>query len=60
MSKVSRCLKIIETNAKRGAALVKQVLQFARGVEGKRTIVQVNHVFSEIKQIVQQTFPEID
>jgi len=50
--------KIIETNAKRGAALVKQVLQFARGVEGKRTIVQVNHVFSEIKQIVQQTFPK--
>lgn len=48
----------IETNAKRGAALVKQVLQFARGVEGKRTIVQVNHLFSEIKQIVQETFPK--
>ncbi|MGH8000214.1 MAG: response regulator, partial [Brasilonema sp.] len=49
----------IETNAKRGAALVKQVLQFARGVEGKkRTIVQVNHLFSEIEQIVQETFPK--
>ncbi|ARV62612.1 hybrid sensor histidine kinase/response regulator [Nostocales cyanobacterium HT-58-2] len=48
----------IETNAKRGASLVKQVLQFARGVEGKRTIVQVNHLFSEIKQIVQETFPK--
>ena len=48
----------IETNAKRGAGLVKQVLQFARGVEGKRTIVQVNHLFSEIKQIVQETFPK--
>ncbi|NMG07445.1 response regulator [Brasilonema sp. UFV-L1] len=49
----------IETNAKRGAALVKQVLQFTRGVEGKkRTIVQVNHLFSEIEQIVQETFPK--
>ncbi|MGI2902640.1 ATP-binding response regulator [Tolypothrix sp. VBCCA 56010] len=50
--------KIIEINAKRGAALVKQVLQFAQGVEDKRTIVQVNDLFSEIKQIVQQTFPK--
>ncbi|WP_026735778.1 ATP-binding response regulator [Fischerella sp. PCC 9605] len=50
--------KTIESNAKRGAALVKQVLHFTRGVEGKRTIVQVNHLFSEIKQIVQETFPK--
>ncbi|WP_315786551.1 ATP-binding response regulator [Fischerella sp. JS2] len=50
--------KTIESNAKRGAALVKQVLHFTRGVEGKRTIVQVNHLFSEIKQIVEETFPK--
>jgi PAS domain S-box-containing protein len=50
--------KTIEANAKRGAALVKQVLHFTRGVEGKRTIVQVNHLFSEIKQIVEETFPK--
>jgi signal transduction histidine kinase len=34
------------------------VLSFARGVEGKRTIVQVKHLLLEIKQIVQQTFPK--
>jgi PAS domain S-box-containing protein len=50
--------KTIEANAKRGAGLVKQVLHFTRGVEGKRTIVQVNHLFSEIKQIVEETFPK--
>ncbi|WP_341524537.1 response regulator [Nostoc sp. UHCC 0302] len=50
--------KTIEINAKRGAALVKQVLHFARGVEGKRMIVQVNHLFSEIEQIVKETFPK--
>jgi two-component system, cell cycle sensor histidine kinase and response regulator CckA len=50
--------RTIETNAKRGSALVKQVLQFARGVEGKRTIVQMSHLFTEIQQIVQETFPK--
>lgn len=50
--------KTIENNAKRGATLVKQVLQFARGVEGDRTIVQVSHLFSEIQQIVRETFPK--
>lgn len=51
-------LDIIETNTKRGAALVKQVLQFARGVEGKRAIVQVKHLIYEVKQIVEKTFPK--
>ncbi|MCC5634825.1 response regulator [Nostoc sp. CHAB 5844] len=51
-------LKTIENNSKRGAALVKQVLQFARGVDGQRTIVQASHLFSEIQQIVQETFPK--
>ncbi|MDF5718634.1 MAG: GAF domain-containing protein [Rhizonema sp. NSF051] len=51
-------LKIQETNAKRGAALVKQVLEFARGVEGKRTEMQVEHLLSEIQQIAKQTFPK--
>jgi two-component system, cell cycle sensor histidine kinase and response regulator CckA len=51
-------LKIIENNTKRGAALVKQVLQFARGVEGKRTIVQINSLFLEIEQIIRETFPK--
>lgn len=53
-----RLLKTLETNAKRGAALVKQVLSFARGVEGKRTILQVRHVLSEIQHIVKETFPK--
>ncbi|MBD2437088.1 response regulator [Nostoc sp. FACHB-110] len=51
-------LKTIENNSKRGAALVKQVLQFARGVEGQRTIVQISHLFFEIQQIFHETFPK--
>ncbi len=53
-----RLLPILVTNAKRGAALVKQVLSFARGLESKCTTLQVKHLISEIKQIVQETFPK--
>lgn len=51
-------LKIVENNSKRGAALVKQVLSFARGFKGERTIVQLKHLILEISQIAQQTFPK--
>lgn len=51
-------LKTLESNAKRGAALVKQVLSFARGVEGKRVILQVRHLISDIKHIVKEIFPK--
>ncbi|MEA5513445.1 PAS domain S-box protein [Nodularia sp. UHCC 0506] len=51
-------LAIIENNSKRGAALVKQVLSFARGFKGERTIVQLKHLITEITQITKQTFPK--
>ncbi|MBD1909146.1 MULTISPECIES: response regulator [unclassified Leptolyngbya] len=50
--------EILETNTKRGAALVKQVLQFARGVEGKRANVQVKHLIREVRQVAEKTFPK--
>jgi hypothetical protein len=53
-----RLLPIVVTNAKRGAALVKQVLSFARGLAGERTILQVRHLILEIKHIAQETFPK--
>ena len=51
-------LNIVATNARRGAALVKQVLSFARGVEGKHTSLQIKHVLWEVQQIIQETFPK--
>jgi PAS domain S-box-containing protein len=50
--------KIIETNAQRGAALVRQILTFSRGMEGERGVVQVRHLIAEIKQIIGETFPK--
>jgi PAS domain S-box-containing protein len=53
-----RLLKRTEAGIKRGAALVKQVLSFVRGVEGEHTILQVRHLIFEIEQIAKQTFPK--
>ncbi|MBD6619690.1 PAS domain S-box protein [Komarekiella sp. 'clone 1'] len=55
---IHQMLSIVESNAKRGANLVKQMLSFARGVEGDRTVLQVKHLILEMKQIVAQTFPK--
>jgi PAS domain S-box-containing protein len=53
-----RLVDILIDNAKRGAALVKQILSFARGDEGKRVVLKPKHVIEEIEQIIQETFPK--
>ncbi|MBE9178364.1 GAF domain-containing protein [Oculatella sp. LEGE 06141] len=54
---VQGLLKMQETNAKRGAALIKQMLSFARTTEGKPMQLQVSHLILELQQIVNETFP---
>jgi len=49
-------LATIECSARRGADLVKQVLSFARGVEGRQLAVQVGHLLKEIEKITNETF----
>ncbi|MEH2309266.1 hybrid sensor histidine kinase/response regulator [Nostoc sp.] len=51
-------LEILEINARRGADLVKQVLSFARGVEGKRITLQLRHLIVEVAKILKETFPK--
>jgi PAS domain S-box-containing protein len=51
-------LAILETNIKRAADLVKHVLCFSRGLEGKFSTLQIQDVISEVEQIVKQTFPK--
>jgi len=47
----------IKQNAERGAELIRQVLGFARGVEGKRIKINPLHITQEIRKISQDTFP---
>ncbi|BAZ40767.1 multi-sensor hybrid histidine kinase [Calothrix sp. NIES-4101] len=51
-------LKMQETNAKRAADLVKQILSFARGAEGKRIAIQIKYLLTEIESIARGTFPK--
>jgi PAS domain S-box-containing protein len=51
-------LSTIETSARRGADMVKQILSFARGVEGKRMVINVRHIIQDMQHLVQDTFPK--
>lgn len=53
-----RLLNIIHTNALRGGDMIKQVLSFARGVEGAYALLQPNHLIKEIIKILTDTFPK--
>jgi two-component system, cell cycle sensor histidine kinase and response regulator CckA len=51
-------LKILESSARRGADLIKQILSFAQGVEGKHVCIQPSHLLLEIHKIVEQILPK--
>jgi PAS domain S-box-containing protein len=48
----------IEGSAKRGADLVRQILTFARGVEGKRSELHAGRFIKDMQQFIQDTFPK--
>ncbi len=51
-------LGLIETGARRGAALVKQLLNFAKGAEGNRLPVQLRPLLDEVERLIHGTFPK--
>ncbi len=51
-------LSTLQSNAERGAELVRQVLSFARGVEGRRLTISLPELMREIFKIMQDTFPK--
>ena len=53
-----RLLSILHTNAVRGSEMIKQVLSFARGVEGEHIPLQPTHLIKEIVKILADTMPK--
>jgi PAS domain S-box-containing protein len=51
-------LETIEISAKRGADIVRQVLSFARGIEGERVEIQPKHLLRDLEKIIKDTFPK--
>ncbi|HWD19725.1 MAG TPA: PAS domain S-box protein [Verrucomicrobiae bacterium] len=51
-------IALIQGSAERGAELVKQVLSFARGAEGRRVPLSPKHLIREMLNIARRTFPK--
>jgi len=56
--KTKELLEVLSAGARRGADMIRQVLSFARGVEGRRMEVQIKHLIEEIEKIARDTFPK--
>jgi PAS domain S-box-containing protein len=56
--KIIKILTTIETSAQRGANIVRQVLSFARGMEGEKIEVQPKHLLDDVENIIKNTFPK--
>ncbi|HSO73518.1 MAG TPA: PAS domain S-box protein, partial [Blastocatellia bacterium] len=53
-----RLLTVLQNSAERGGVMVKQVLEFARGVEGERIVLQLKHLIKEITKTLSETLPK--
>ena len=54
----SAMLSLIEQSTVRGADMVRQVLSFARGVDGQRVEVALDAVLDDVVAIARDTFPK--
>ena len=50
-------LTMVESSARRGAEIIRQLLTFSRGADGARLPVQIRHLLKEMGAIVRETFP---
>ena len=57
-AETARWLGMIRENSERGAGLVKQVLTFARGMDGDRVSVQVKHILKDLITVLSETLPK--
>ena len=51
-------LNMVAASARRGAEMVRQVLSFARGVEGKAEELEVSQIVDDLLRIIEETFPK--
>jgi PAS domain S-box-containing protein len=51
-------METLETNARRGTNIVRQVLTFARGLEGEQVPIQPKHSLTNMQKMLQETLPK--
>lgn len=57
-SRAQSMFATIESSARRGADMVRQILTFARGVEGQRALIDLRHIIRDIRHLAEETFPK--
>ncbi len=53
-----KLLQILDSSARRGGDLIKQVLAFSRGVANQALLLQPMHLIKEFRKLVETTFPK--
>jgi PAS domain S-box-containing protein len=48
---------MVRKSAERGAGIVRQVLTFARGVDGERMSLRAEHLVKEVRNLLRETLP---
>lgn len=56
--KARRTLGIIKSSALRGASVIRQLLDFARGIDGEKSVVDIAATIADIKALILETFPK--
>jgi two-component system, cell cycle sensor histidine kinase and response regulator CckA len=51
-------LKMLQVSAERGAEMIKQVLSFARGVQGERIPLEPRYLIKDVVKILNDTLPK--
>jgi PAS domain S-box-containing protein len=57
-ARMEKTLATIESSARRGTELVRQLLMFGRGIEGRRQAVRLKELVREMVEILRETFPK--
>lgn len=53
-----RILDVLETSARRGADLIRQVLSFAKGIQSEKETLSIKRLLDDIAAIMNETFPK--
>jgi len=56
-SYTSEMLQIVKDSAKRGAEIVRQLLNFARGESDEMLEIQIRHLLKQVIKVYRETFP---
>jgi PAS domain S-box-containing protein len=51
-------LDTLESSARRGSNMVRQILTFARGAGSEHITLEIRHLLTEMEKIFQETFPK--